>query len=87
MYFHPVRVAWVIWSLGWAALWTVAAIHNVPHHACKLSNLFIVNGQSCSEYGRVGNPVLMVVFGVLAIASVAAVFIPVGPGKVRRESP
>src|SRR5690242_13160859 len=53
----PLRVVWITWSLAWAAVWTIGTIHTVPHHACKLSsNLFIVNGQSCSEYGTVGQP-------------------------------
>jgi hypothetical protein len=85
LYFHPVRVIWVIWSLLWAAFWAFAAFRNIPHHACTLPNLFIVNGQSCAQFGTVGNPALMVVFGILAVASVGAAFIPVGPGRVRQE--
>jgi hypothetical protein len=84
VYFHPVRVLWVIWSVFWAAIWTVGAIHNIPHHACTLSNLLIINGHSCAQYGSVGNPGLALLFAVFAVASVGAAFIPVGPGKVRR---
>lgn len=84
MYFHPIRVIWVIWSLVWAAVWTVAAVHNVPHHACTVPTVFVINGQSCAQDTTVGNPALMIVFVALAVASVAAAFLPVGPGKIRR---
>ena len=84
MYFHPVRVIWVIWSLAWAAVWTVASVLTVPHRACTQPMLLIINGQSCAQYGTVGNLVLTIVFASLAITSVGAVFIPVGPGKVRQ---
>jgi hypothetical protein len=83
VYFHPIRVIWVIWSLLWVAIWTVAAIHNIPHHACTEPMLFVINGNSCAQYGTVGNGALAVLFGVFAVASVGAAFIPVGPGKVR----
>jgi hypothetical protein len=85
MYFHPARVAWISWSLIWAAGWAMVAAVSAPRHLCAAVLVYTSNGQQCMAPMPTGNLGLMVSSAVLALASVAVAFIPVHPAKIRRH--
>ncbi len=85
MYFHPVRVAWISWSLVWAAVWAVVAAFSVPRHLCGAILVHAVNGQQCVGAATAGSLGMVIVCAVLAITSVSVGFIPVSPAKIRRR--
>jgi hypothetical protein len=81
MYFHPARVFWIGWSLIWAAGWTVLAVFaalSVPRHLC---GLILVRAWQCAAANPPSNLGLVIIFTVLALASVAFAFIPARLGK------
>jgi hypothetical protein len=85
MSFHRARVAWLSWSLTWAAIWAVAAAFSVPRHLCGAVLVHTSNGQQCIGTTATGSLGLMIVCTVLGLASVAVGFISVSPGKIRRH--
>ena len=86
MHFHPARVAWVSWSLAWAAVWAVVDVQNAPQRACIAVMVHAIKDQPCALYGStMGDLGLVILFAVLCLASVAVTFIPADPGKIRRH--
>ena len=85
MYVHAFRVFWISWSLIWAVVWAGVAAFSVPRHPCGAVLVYTVKGQQCAGALPAGNHGRVVIFMVLALASVAAAFIPAGLGRIRRQ--
>jgi hypothetical protein len=85
MDFRPVRIVWISWSLIWAASWAVLAVLSVHRYPCRTVLVYTVKGQQCAGAVPGGNLDLVIIFAVLALASVAGAFIPAGLGKIRRH--
>lgn len=69
------RVLWIIWCCGWAGVWAVFALLSWPHRVC--AEYLLVNPQ-CMVWQMAGSAWRVVLWAVLAQATLAAIMLPVG---------
>lgn len=69
------RVLWIIWCCAWAGMWAVLAAASWPHRVC--AEYLLVNPQ-CMTWGTAGSAWRVVLWAIVAQASLAAIVLPVG---------